>query len=104
MTIDIPVARESSIQRFGATDSLRQLPPRRPVSPPAASALVQWERVGLHRYQIRAGAETLGYVDVVGAVYVVRAGMTYDDAVEVAQTLVFEQAIAALGAMEEAAR
>ncbi|WP_375385110.1 hypothetical protein [uncultured Microbacterium sp.] len=61
-----------------------------PSSPP------QWQRVGVDRYQVRVGTRTLGYIDVVGAVFVVLAGSRYSRAVETAQTLVFEDAVNAL--------
>jgi hypothetical protein len=48
------------------------------------------------RYEIRRGAHTLGFIDVVGAVFVVLAGERYSRAVEAVQTLVFEDALGAL--------
>ena len=47
-------------------------------------------------YVVRRGARTLGFVDVVGAVFVVLAGPRYSHEVEFAQTLIFEEALFAL--------
>ncbi|HEX5730075.1 MAG TPA: hypothetical protein VFX99_11675 [Microbacterium sp.] len=95
MTIDIPAGRDRRSSPLGATKSPNQRPSERPADPPPCPP-VQWERVGFDRYLVRAGAETIGYIDVVGAVYVVLAGVHYDRAVEVSQTLVLEDALAAL--------
>lgn len=57
---------------------------------------MQWEQVESNRYVVRRAAQTLGFVDVVGAVFVVLAGPTYSHAVTFAQTLNFDEAVAAL--------
>ena len=94
MTIDIPAGRDRR-SPLGATESPKQHSSERPDEPPAAPP-VHCERVGFDRYRVRAGTETIGYIDVVGAVYVVLAGVHYDRAVEVSQTLALEDALAAL--------
>lgn len=82
--------------------ALQQLPPRRPADPPEPASVVRWERVAPDRYVVRDGNEVLGYVDVVGAVFVVLSGTRYDTATEFAQTLVFDSAIRALTAARRA--
>jgi hypothetical protein len=57
---------------------------------------VQWELVDLERYAVRRADETVGFIDVVGAVFVVLSGARYDRAVEVLQTLDFTTAICTL--------
>jgi hypothetical protein len=76
--------------------TLLALPPRRPVAPPDSGAKVRWKRIAPDRYVVRNGAHVLGYIEVVGAVFVVLAGTRHDRATEVAQTLVFDNALAAL--------
>lgn len=93
----LPARRHRGLSSAVA-ESLRQLPTRRPVGPSTPSSSLQWEVVDLERYAVRAGAETLGFIDVVGAVFVVLLGARYDRAVEVMQTLVFDEALAALAA------
>lgn len=56
----------------------------------------QWALVDIERYEVRNQASVLGYVDVVGRVFVALAGERYDRATEIAQTLRFEHAIDAL--------
>jgi hypothetical protein len=57
---------------------------------------VQWESVGCDCYRVHVAGATIGYVDVVGRVFVVLLGCRYDRAVEITQCLVFEHAIDAL--------
>lgn len=73
-------------------DALRHLAPRRPAVLPEPHDGVQWQRVSPDRYRALQAGATVGFVDVVGAVFVVMAGARYDRCVEVAQTLVFERA------------
>ncbi len=72
----------------------RKPPPCQPASERSdASAVIGWERVDVDFYEVRRGAAVVGFVDVVGAVFVAYAGPRPDTAVEVAQTLVFETAV-----------
>ncbi|MEV4687098.1 hypothetical protein [Microbacterium sp. LWH3-1.2] len=73
--------------------SLKELPPRRPEPPAPEDSPVRWERIDIDRYEVRAGGATIGFIDVVGAVFVVLAGRRYDRAVEVLQTLDFTTAV-----------
>jgi len=50
----------------------------------------------IERYRVVVGDETVGYIDVVGAVFVALSGSTYPRAVEVRQSLVLEDAAAAV--------
>lgn len=84
-------------ERRDIAEALRELPPRHPA--PARSApddAAEWDRIDVDFYEVRCGAATIGFVDVVGAVFVAYAGARRDTAVEVAQTLVFETAIEVL--------
>ena len=93
MVMEIP--RRSTL-RSPSLRSLRELPPRRPEPPAPEHAVVKWERIGFERYEISVEGTTVGYVEVVGAVFVVLAGCRLDRAVEVLQTLDFTTAVRAL--------
>lgn len=77
-------------------EALRALPPRRPADAAARASRIQWDLVAPDRYEVRIGGEVAGFIDVVGAVYVVLAGSPYSKAVEIAQTLVWSTATTAL--------
>lgn len=88
-------ARRSAL-RSRVMPSLKELPLRRPEPPAPPDSAVRWDRIDIDRYEVRARGVTVGFVDVVGAVFVVLAGCRYDRAVEVAQTLDFATAVAAV--------
>lgn len=73
---------------------------RRPLAHPAGSATpvagVIWERIDTDAYAVSVDGRTVGFIDVVGRVFVALAGHRYDRAEEFVQALVFEQAVAAL--------
>jgi len=98
MAVDIgPVWRRTrTLGRFAEADALKQLPTRRPAAPPAASAALKWALIDTERYEVTMRGETIGFIDIAGAVFVALAGRRYDQAVEAAQTLVFEDALRAL--------
>ncbi|WP_248172516.1 MULTISPECIES: hypothetical protein [unclassified Microbacterium] len=77
-------------------DALRALPARRPAEPSARASRIQWDLIAADRYEVRIAGETVGFIDVVGAVYVVLSGRRYDRAEEIAQTLVWSTATTAL--------
>ncbi|WP_309065889.1 hypothetical protein [Microbacterium sp.] len=79
-----------------ALPALQELPTRRAPSEPEPDQVIRWERVAPERYVVLDGERVAGFVDVVGAVFVVLRGTRYDRAVEVAQTLVFQKAIEVL--------
>jgi len=99
MVMEIAVPRRLTTARPGlaATETLKLLPTRRPADPPAPSSALQWSLIDPDRYEVTVGGETTGFIDVVGAVYVVLEGLRYDIAVEIAQTLVFERALQTIG-------
>jgi hypothetical protein len=98
MTIDTwqPHRRPQATPRFAAVETLKSLPPRRPVDDSTNPGGLSWELVDILRYRVFKSRDTVGFIDVVGAVYVVLEGERYDRALEVAQTLIFDAAIAAL--------
>ena len=87
-----PAARRNSL-RARVMPSLKELPPRRPQPPAPDDSAIRWERIDIDRYEVRACGTTVGFIDVVGAVFVVLAGARYDRAVEVLQTLDFTAAV-----------
>ena len=86
-----PVRRSALRSRVMPT--VKQLPPRRPEPPAPDDSAVRWERIDIDRYEVRTSETTVGFSDVVGAVFVVLAGARYDRAVEVLQTLDFAVAV-----------
>ncbi|MFJ6680150.1 hypothetical protein ACIQLK_13630 [Microbacterium sp. NPDC091382] len=78
------------------SETLRALPTRRPADASPRASRIQWDLVADDRYEVRIGGEVVGFIDVVGAVYVVLTGPRYDRAEEVAQTLVWSTATTAL--------
>jgi hypothetical protein len=62
----------------------------------AETPTLRWERIAPERYRALRGEECVGFVDVVGAVFVVLAGSRYDRAEEIAQTLDFDRVTALL--------
>lgn len=94
MTLEIPhrVAQRRARSRASGAPPATQAP----TEPPAATGAVAWARMDVDRYEVTVDAATVGFVEVVGAVFVALSGPRYDRAVEVAQTLVFESAVAVL--------
>jgi hypothetical protein len=66
------------------------------VSTTPLAAPQPWTRVDLDLYEIAGDDVIVGYVEVVGSVFVALAGDRYDRAVEVRQTLTFAEAVDAL--------
>ncbi len=97
---------ETAQRRVGGTglpcfvdaEILAELPMRRPATSAEGSSCVQWSLVDIDRYEVRRSGGVLGYIDVVGAVYVALSGPRGDRAEEISQTLVFEHAVGALEA------
>lgn len=97
MVLDMsPIARKPSAVRLASSDALRQLPARRPQPAPPAESGVRWELVDVDRYEVREGDVVLGYVDVVGAVFVALGGPWYAASIELRQTLRFDEAVQTL--------
>lgn len=76
--------------------TLEVSPSGRSPTAPSSELDLHWERTGVDHYEVRRGARTVGFIDVVGVVFVALTGDRYSHAVESAQTLVFEQALTAL--------
>lgn len=83
----------STVTQQDVWDALKQLAPRRPADPAPEGAQVRWELVDIDRYRVLSGTRTAGFIDVVGAVFVVLTGDRYDRATEVTQSLVFARAV-----------
>ncbi|WP_225222117.1 hypothetical protein [Microbacterium gallinarum] len=100
MVLELPTSspRPTALRSRGVR-TLRELPPRRPQQPAPLDAVVRWVRTG-DRYEVRVREHLVGYIDVVGAVFVVLAGARYDRAVEVLQTLDFDAAVRAISSAE----
>jgi hypothetical protein len=86
--------------RHDALDAMKLLPSRKPADPAPPAAEVRWDFIDIDRYEVREGDRVLGFIDVVGAVFVVLRGSRYARATETLQTLVFEDAIGALVSRE----
>ena len=56
----------------------------------------------MDRYEVRHRGAIVGFIDVVGAVFVVLAGSRYDRAVEVLQTLDFAAAVGSVSPVDGA--
>lgn len=96
MVLEIPASSRRNVVRARAMSSLKELPTRRPEPPAPSDAEVHWERIDVDRYEVMVRDVTVGFIDVVGAVFVVLAGSRYDRAVEVLQTLDFPAAVDAI--------
>lgn len=55
-----------------------------------------WTRIDLDLYEIARGDHIVGYVEVVGPIFVALGGSRYDRAVEVCQALTFHSAVDAV--------
>lgn len=95
-----PVRR--SMLRSRVIPSLKELPPRRPQPPAPEDSVVRWERIDIDRYEVSTAGSTVGFIDVVGAVFVALAGPRSDRAVEVLQTLDFAAAVRSISPVDTA--
>lgn len=97
MVLETPASssRRNAV-RARALRALKELPTRRPEPPAPQDSAVWWELVDIDRYRVIADGRTVGFIDVVGAVFVALAGPRYARAVEVLQTLDFAAAVAAV--------
>jgi len=62
----------------------------------AAPTEIPWTRIDLDLYEVARDGYIVGYVEVVGSVFVALGGTRYDRAVEVAQALTFHSAVDAV--------
>lgn len=65
-------------------------------APAVAFTEIPWTRIDLDLYEVARDGYIVGYVEVVGAVFVALGGTRYDRAVEVSQHLTFHAAVEAL--------
>ncbi|GAA2960944.1 hypothetical protein [Microbacterium schleiferi] len=72
--------------------------PRAPA--PTAESVVL---IGPTTYEVHRADRVVGYIDIVGGVYVALAGARYDHAVEVRQSIILDTAVAALALPSAAA-
>ncbi len=66
-----------------------------PTAPPAPVE-IPWTRIDLDLYEVAREGFIVGYVEVVGSVFVALGGTRYDRAVEVAQLSTFHAAVEAV--------
>ena len=69
------------------------VPPQPAASPSATITEIPWTRIDIDLYEVARGGYIVGYVEVVGAVFVALGGTRYDRAVEVSQHLTFHAAV-----------
>lgn len=84
MVMEAPLSRRGS-KRAG------DLAPA-PALVPALSS-IPWTRIDLDLYEVAHGGAVVGYVEVVGSVFVALGGTRYDRAVEVSQHVTFHAAV-----------
>lgn len=65
-------------------------------STPVAPIEIPWTRIDMDLYEVARDGYIVGYVEVVGSVFVALGGTRYDRAVEVAQHLTFHAAVDAV--------
>ena len=85
---------EAPLSRRGSSKAARPIVAG-PVSTGSIEALTEipWTRIDLDLYEVSRGGYIVGYVEVVGAVFVALSGARYDRAVEVSQHLTFHAAV-----------
>lgn len=88
---------EASFSRPGSMkDAARTVAKAEAVVIPPAFTEIPWTRIDLDLYEVARDGYIVGYVEVVGAVFVALGGARYDRAVEVSQHLTFHAAVDAL--------
>lgn len=91
MVMEAPLSRPGSSKA-----AARAAAKAAPSSTTPALTEIPWTRVDLDLYEVARGGYIVGYVEVVGAVFVALGGPRYDRAVEVSQHLTFHAAVDAL--------
>ena len=84
------------VPREGATPGVTTTVAAPPRPAPVQAPAVRWERIEVDCYRVSVADRAVGYIDVVGHLFVVLRGGRYDHAVEVAQLMDFRQAIRVL--------
>ena len=96
----VPTTSTPSLDTARSSDRAAAPPAALPAAAPPAESVTL---LGPTTYEVRRGDRIVGYVDIVGGVYVALAGSRYDHAVEVRQSIVLDVAVAALSGAGEAA-
>ncbi|MDQ1111384.1 hypothetical protein QE418_000832 [Microbacterium testaceum] len=91
MVMEAPLSRPGSSKA-----AARAAAKAAPSSTTPALTEIPWTRVDLDLYEVAREGYIVGYVEVVGAVFVALGGPRYDRAVEVSQHLTFHAAVDAL--------
>jgi len=91
MVMEAPLSRPGSSKA-----AARAAAKAAPSSTPPALTEIPWTRVDLDLYEVAREGYVVGYVEVVGAVFVALGGPRYDRAVEISQHLTFHAAVDAL--------
>jgi len=100
-----PIAAATSraknvVAAVAKTSAIRPPVPSAGTVPTAASlpplAEIPWTRVDIDLYEVAREGVIVGYVEVVGSVFVALGGPRYDRAVEVGQNLTFHSAVEAV--------
>ncbi len=91
MVMEAPLSRRGSMKA-----AARAAAPADPAVIPPALTEIPWTRIDLDLYEVARDGYIVGYVEVVGAVFVALGGARYDRAVEVSQHLTFHSAVDAL--------
>ncbi|MFJ4161038.1 hypothetical protein [Microbacterium testaceum] len=92
MVMEAPLSRPGSSKAARAAANTGATP----LAAPPALAEIPWTRIDLDLYEVAREGYIVGYVEVVGAVFVALGGPRYDRAVEVSQHMTFHAAVDAL--------
>lgn len=90
MVMEAPLSRRDSTE--AAVPARSKVAPA-PIEVPSTTTEIPWTRIDLDLYEVSRGGYIVGYVEVVGAVFVALGGARYDRAVEVSQHLTFHAAV-----------
>ncbi|MDR6691713.1 hypothetical protein J2X55_002636 [Microbacterium sp. 1154] len=93
MVMEAPLSRPGSTKAAARAAAKATAVPL--VAPPVPTE-IPWTRIDLDLYEVARDGYIVGYVEVVGAVFVALGGARYDRAVEVSQHLTFHAAVDAL--------
>ncbi len=92
MVMEAPLSRPGTI----AAAPIRTRTAVAPIVVPPQVTEIPWTRVDLDLYEVARDGVIIGYVEVVGSVFVALGGARYDRAVEVAQRVTFHAAVEAV--------
>lgn len=92
MVMEAPLGRSGSVAAPAAAPAASATTP---ASVPERTE-IPWTRIDLDLYEVARSGRIVGYVEVVGPVFVALGGSRYDRAVEVAQHVTFHAAVEAV--------